>query len=102
MSEIGKHALEFLEAFRESPMYKDHHYRSLSGIKDLSRRYGKEAVDKACRRACLYGSISYNSVKRSVKKGYTNSHWMTHSGLIYITQAAYGALANTWKLRDCG
>ena len=40
MSEIGKHALEFLEAFRKSPMYKDHHYRSLSGIKALSRRYG--------------------------------------------------------------
>ena len=69
MSEIGEHAAEFLEKFYGSPMYQDHHYRSISGIKALSRRYGNRVVNKACERACHYGTISYQSVKKICEKG---------------------------------
>lgn len=69
MAEIGTHALAFLEEFKESSMYKEHHYRSLSGIKALAKRYGNDVVDKACQRACHYKSISYKSVKKICESG---------------------------------
>ncbi len=69
MGEIGSHALEFLEKFKATSMYRDHHYRSISGILALSRRYGNDVVDKACERACHYGNISYKSIKKICESG---------------------------------
>lgn len=69
MGDIGSHALEFLEQFRNTKMYRDHHYRSISGILALARRYGDDVVDQACERACYYGNISYKSIKRICESG---------------------------------
>lgn len=38
-------------------MYQRHHYRSLSGILALRKKYGDDAVDRACVRTCHYGNI---------------------------------------------
>ncbi len=46
MGDIGSHALEFLEQFRNTTMYRDHHYRSISGILALARKYGNDVVEK--------------------------------------------------------
>lgn len=69
MGEIGEHALEFLEKFYTTKMYKDHHYRSISGILALARRYDNDVVDRACERACYYGNISYKSIKKICESG---------------------------------
>ena len=50
-------------------MYRDHHYRSISGILALARKYGNDVVDQACERACYYGNISYKSIKRICESG---------------------------------
>lgn len=69
MGKIGPGALAFLERFKETDMFRCHHYRSLSGILALRKRYGEEAVDRSCRRAVRFGSISYQAVKKICSKG---------------------------------
>ncbi len=69
MAKIGDGALAFLEEFKETSMYQCHHYRSISGILALRKRYGEEIVDRACARACHFGSISYQTVKKICESG---------------------------------
>ncbi len=69
MAEVGSGAAAFLEAFRDTEMYQCHHYRSISGILALCKKYGDDAVDKACARACHYGNITYRAVKKICESG---------------------------------
>lgn len=64
MAAVGTGASAFLEAFKDTGMYQCHHYRSISGILALRKKYGEDAVDKACARACHYGNITYRAVKK--------------------------------------
>ena len=72
MADIGNGASAFLEAFRNRQMYQCHHYRSISGILALRKKYGDDAVDKACARACHYGNITYRAVKKICESGLYN------------------------------
>lgn len=72
MSAVGTGALAFLEAFRNTEMYQCHHYRSISGILALRKKYGDDAVDKACARARHYGNITYRAVKKICESGLYN------------------------------
>lgn len=69
MGAIGDGALQFLEAFRHTRMYQCHHYRSISGILALRKKYGDDVLDRACARACHYGNITYRAVKRICEGG---------------------------------
>ena len=69
MGQIGEGALQFLDAFKDTPMYRCHHYRSIAGILALRKKYDDEAIDRACRRACHYGSITYRTVKKICDSG---------------------------------
>lgn len=69
MGQIGEGALQFLDAFKETQMYRYHHYRSIAGILALRKKYDDEAIDQACRRACHYGSITYRTVKKICESG---------------------------------
>ena len=72
MASVGRGALAFLEAFKDTEMYQCHHYRSISGILALRKKYGDDAVDKACARACHYGNITYRAVKKICESGLYN------------------------------
>lgn len=69
MAEVGGGAVAFLEAFKDTEMYQCHHYRSISGILALRKKYGDDTVDKACARACHYGNITYRAVKKICESG---------------------------------
>ena len=69
MAEVGSGAAAFLEAFKDTEMYQCHHYRSISGILALRKKYGDDTVDKACARACHYGNITYRAVKKICESG---------------------------------
>ena len=69
MGQIGEGALQFLDAFRETQMYRYHHYRSIAGILALRRKYDDDVIDRACTRACHYGSITYRTVKKICDSG---------------------------------
>lgn len=69
MAEVGSGATAFLEAFKDTEMYQCHHYRSISGILALCKKYGDDTVDQACARACHYGNITYRTVKKICESG---------------------------------
>ena len=69
MGQIGEGALQFLNAFKDTQMYRCHHYRSIAGILALRKKYDDEVIDRACRRACHYGSITYRTVKKICDSG---------------------------------
>lgn len=58
MEQVGAGTVDFLEVFKDTEMYKCHHYRSIAGILALRKKYGNEVLDQACRRACHYGNIT--------------------------------------------
>ena len=72
LSRYGAGALEFLERYKDTSMYQCHHYRSISGILALRKKYSNETIDKACKRACHYGNISYRAVKNICESGLEN------------------------------
>lgn len=53
ISAVREEAVEFLEAFWKTGMYPCHHYRSISGILALCKKYGDDAVNKACTRPVI-------------------------------------------------
>jgi len=69
MGQVGAGALAFLDAFCETPVYRCHHYRSIAGILALGKKYGDDVLERACARACHYGSISYRAVKKICEHG---------------------------------
>ena len=69
MKEIGKGALGFFDAFRNTEKYRVDQYRSIAGVISLRKRYGDQAVDRACMRACHYGNITYRAVKKICSSG---------------------------------
>ena len=50
-------------------MYKCHHYRSISGIIALKKKYRSETVNRACERACYFDNITYRAVKNICENG---------------------------------
>ena len=69
MAAIGEGAALFFEEFRHTLMCRDHHYRSISGILALKKKYGDSVVDQACRRAYHYHNYSYRAVKKICESG---------------------------------
>ena len=69
MAAIGEGALLFFEEFRHTLMYRDHHYRSISGILALKKKYGDSVVNQACFRAYRYHNYSYRTVKKICESG---------------------------------
>ena len=69
MSQIGDGAVQFLEIFKDTEMYKGHHYRSIAGILSLRKKYDDDTINRACIRACHYGSVTYRSVKKICDSG---------------------------------
>lgn len=69
MREIGPGAEEFLERFKNTSMYKCHHFRSISGIIALKKKYSTETVNRACERACYFENITYRAVKKICENG---------------------------------
>jgi len=79
--EIGKYTYKFYIRLKEEKPY--HYHRVMQGIFSLTRNYGKDIVELACRRATEYNSISYISVKRICELGlYTRSEESSKGAVI--------------------
>ena len=69
MEQIGPGAREFFQQYKEYGYHGQYH-RMLAGIVSLRKKYSDEVIDKACSRACHYGSISYRTVKNICEGGF--------------------------------
>jgi hypothetical protein len=69
MTDIGQGALEFYEAFISQDNMGKYNYRSITGILALKKKYDKNTINGACKRALHYGSLTYTMVKKICEKG---------------------------------
>lgn len=102
MAEMGSGAAAFLEAFQNTEMYQCHHYRSISGILALRKKYGDDAVDKACARACHYGNITYRAVKKICESGLYALPLETGSGQMVESSSKIRSLSDYRRMIELG
>jgi transposase len=71
--ETGEAAAELTQKIIESKPHPEQGYRACLGIVRLSKRYGKERVEAACRRALASGAVRYKSVRSILETGLDSS-----------------------------
>lgn len=67
---IGGHCKGYIIAILEKKQHPEQSYKSCLGVLHLAKKYGRERLDGACRRAAEYGAYNYNMVERILKKGW--------------------------------
>lgn len=79
---IGDHASTFQEELeKDKPR---HWYEMMKGILNLEKSYSRKAINLSCKRAILYGAVSYRAVKNILEKGlYKESLPEDYSSMIY-------------------
>ncbi len=68
-SETGKSTANLVEAILSKNIHPQQGFRSCLGIITLARKFGKERVEAASRRALAIGGISFKSVKSILETG---------------------------------
>lgn len=68
-SDIGPCTAQVVKQQLEDRPHPEHGYRACLGLLNLSRRYDKGRLEKACERALLIRSASYKSIVSILKKG---------------------------------
>lgn len=66
---VGDSTATVVETVLESRPHPEQGYRSCLGILRLSKHYGKERLDAACRRALEINALSYKSIKSILENG---------------------------------
>jgi transposase len=64
---VGEHTSKLIDALIERKQHPQQAFRAAAGIIRLGKRYGKERVEAACRRAYLTNAISFSSVDSILK-----------------------------------
>ena len=68
-SETGKATAELVTAILAKKLHPQQGFRSCMGIITLAKKFGKERVEAACKRALAIGGTSYKSVKSILETG---------------------------------
>lgn len=68
-AEAGPAVAELAETMMRTRPHPEHGYRACLGLMRLEKRYGKERLNSACRRALMVGSPTYRSVQSILKAG---------------------------------
>lgn len=64
---IGEHCSEAVKAIIESKPHPELGYRACLGIMRLSRDHGSQRLEAACKRALVFNTCSYRSIKSILK-----------------------------------
>ncbi len=72
-SENGKSTADLVSAILARNLHPQQGFRSALGIITLARKFGKERVEAACKRALAIGGISFKSVKSILETGMDKS-----------------------------
>jgi len=60
---IGEATAQVVESILSRRAYPEHGFRSCMGIISLAKRFDKERLEAACRRALCIKGVSYKSIK---------------------------------------
>ncbi len=69
---LGPNIEEIIKRVLESKDYPEQAYKVCLGILSLAKKFGKERLDKACKRALDFQYYSYQGIKRILEKGLDN------------------------------
>ena len=61
---IGEKTSAFIDGLLKAQAIEETAYRSCMGVLQMSNRYGKDELEKACGKAIAMGSITYTAIKR--------------------------------------
>ena len=67
---IGESCQGYIMAILDKKQHPEQSYKSCLGVLHLAKKYGRDRLDNACRRATEYGAYNYNMVERILKKGW--------------------------------
>ena len=67
-SHIGENVLAFAIKLLDKGLLTPQHFKSCQGVIGLARKYPKDRVDSACKRALEYNNITYKSVLGILEK----------------------------------
>lgn len=68
-SSIGESTASVIDGILHSRAIPEHGYRSCLGILRLSKRYSKERLEAACKRALAYDALKYSAINNILEKG---------------------------------
>ena len=68
-AETGKETADLVAAILSKPQHPQQGFNSCMGIISLSRQFGRDRVEAACRRALAIGAVSFKSVKSILATG---------------------------------
>lgn len=68
-TQMGEHVGKFIEDLLESKPHPEMGYRAALGILRLEKKYSKEKLNSACKKALFIKAYSYKSVKTILKLG---------------------------------
>jgi len=72
---IGENVLAFAIKLLDKGLLTPQHFKSCQGVIGLARKYPKDRVDSACKRALEYNSITYKSVLGILEKNLDNFNY---------------------------
>ena len=67
--EIGPYASELIKIVLENRRHPEQGFKAAQGVLRLEKKYDKNRVELACKRAVYFKSYSYKSVKSILEKG---------------------------------
>lgn len=67
---IGDSCKGYIIEILEKKQHPEQSYKSCLGVLHLAKKYGRQRLDNACKRASEYGAYNYNMVERILKKGW--------------------------------
>jgi transposase len=66
---IGPETREMVSMILKQCGHPEQGFKSCTGVISLEKKFGKERVESACKRACGFGAYSYRSVRNILDKG---------------------------------
>ena len=67
--DIGSETVEVVKTLLQHKRHREQSYRSILGLLNLTKKYGRERLNRACGRALLIGSPNRRSVESILKQG---------------------------------
>ena len=67
--DIGSETAEVVRTLLQHKRHREQNYRSILGLLSLTKKYGRERLNRACGRALLIGSPNRRSVESILKQG---------------------------------
>jgi hypothetical protein len=65
----GASTKEYIEKLSDKKQYPEQSYKSCLGIVNMAAKIDKECLNKTCKRALTYDSVSYNTIKNILESG---------------------------------